>query len=642
MRKFPSPIAVFLTGIFAAACASVATPGGGPYDETPPKFLSSTPAMNQTQVKKGKLELVFNENIALESVSEKVIISPPQIKMPTIKGIAKKVTVEFQDTLIDNTTYTIDFNDAIVDNNEKNPLEGFSFAFSTGDVIDSLAISGTLLNAGDLEPMQNVIIGLHRNLDDSAFVKLPFVRTSKTNDRGKFTIRNIAEGEYHIFALKDNNNNYRFDQKEEEIAFLDSLIIPKFELLMRTDTVWKDSITVDTVNLVAYNRFYPDNLMLMLFKEESHDQFLEKTERPFPERFTFTFGNSLYRMPEFRLLGEENIHSDLLFFPQLTEGKKVLTLWLRDSTYIARDSLAIEITYEKSDSLFRPVAQTDTIRFFPKKTGRAAPSKKEQEIVDTTQVDPSFTIKVEASSTMDVFGFPVIEFPEPVLFFDSTQIRLEVKQDTLWTPYAFRLQQDTVNALLYKIVGRWNYDHSYRMSIDSGAVYNIYGRANLPVSSEFRAKPENSYSHLYFNLPDLPSPAFVELLDASDKVVRTTRVREKGALFRNVAPGKYYARMFLDLNGNGQWDTGNYEEKRQPEPVYYYSSVIELMQNWEVEQTWEVYDLPVEKQKPAEVTQNKPQEKTRRESKNQQNRDQQQSRGQQQNINPSQLRNTFR
>jgi len=623
MKKFLSGVVYVSIVLLAYACANVASPGGGDYDETPPKYVSSNPPMNQTRFNKTKLELTFDENIQVESPSEKVIVSPPQMKPPIIKGAGKKVTVEFQDTLIENTTYTIDFNDAIVDNNERNPMEGFSFAFSTGDVIDSLAVSGSLLNASNLEPMQNVIIGLHRELDDSAFVKLPFLRTSKTNDRGQFTIRNIAEGTYRLFALNDLNNNYRFDQKDEEIAFLDSLIVPKFDFSSRQDTVWKDSVTVDHIHEVAFTRFYPDSLMLLFFKEDAVSQFLTKRDRPEPFILSTTFESSLTEMPQYRLLQEgDSIASDSLFYPQLVEGGKELKLWIKDSLVFARDTLMLEMTYLKNDSLFQLVPQTDTLRFTnPVNRGgrekeKEQPRRKkddEKAENDTIYVPPMFQIKTNITSVMDIFTSPTIEFPEPVLAFDSTFIKVETMVDTLWTDFPYTLEKDSVNSLIYHLSGRWAYEKEYRVTIDSISVTGIYDKFNSPLSSTFKIKPQNSYSHLYFNLPQFESPAFVEMLNSSDEVQRRTRVRDGGALFRNVIPGKYFFRLIIDLNGNSRWDTGNYEEKQQPEPVYYYPTELELLENWEVEQTWDPYKLPIDKQKPLEVTKNKPKEKTPRE-----------------------------
>jgi hypothetical protein len=155
--------------------------------------------------------------------------------MPVIKAVGKKAVVEFNDELLPNTTYTIDFTDAIVDNNEGNPLENFSLSFSTGDQLDTLAVSGKVLSAENLEPAQGIYVGMHTNFDDTAFVKTPFERISRTDSRGRFTVRGLAPGRYKIFALDDKNRDYKYDNPQEAIAFLDSIVVPSSMPAVRQD-----------------------------------------------------------------------------------------------------------------------------------------------------------------------------------------------------------------------------------------------------------------------------------------------------------------------------------------------------------------------------------------------------------------------
>ena len=190
-------------GLLLVACASIGSPEGGPRDYTPPQVVKTSPAPGALNFKGNKVEITFDEIVNLKDQQKKVIISPAPRTMPLIRSMGKKVTVEFRDPLEENTTYVIDFSNAIEDNNESNQLDGYTFAFSTGDQIDTLAVSGIVLRAKDLEPMQHIIVGLHSNLDDTAFTHVPLERVSRTNDRGKFTIRNLKPGNYHIFALSD-------------------------------------------------------------------------------------------------------------------------------------------------------------------------------------------------------------------------------------------------------------------------------------------------------------------------------------------------------------------------------------------------------------------------------------------------------
>ena len=283
--------AALLLGCLMFACANIGNPNGGPYDEDPPKFIGSKPEMNKLNFQGKKIEIFFDEFIAIDNPSENVIVTPPQLQSPTIMALGKKVSVELKDSLKDNTTYTIDFTSSISDNNEKNVLENFNFAFSTGDVLDTLRISGVLLNAADLEPIQNVLVGIHNDLSDTAFTTTPFLRASKTDDRGRFVIHNVAPGPYHLFALEDNNRNYAYDKaNNESIAFLDSIVFPFAERAMVPDTLWRDSITYDTIMMVEKTIFYPNNLNLWLFTDSvMPKQRMLRPDRPQDYIFTLKF-----------------------------------------------------------------------------------------------------------------------------------------------------------------------------------------------------------------------------------------------------------------------------------------------------------------------------------------------------------------
>ena len=283
------PLCVIIFILYA--CASTGTPDGGPYDETPPKFVRSTPEPNAINNQRKKISIEFDEFIKIENAAEKVIISPPQSEAPEVKASGKRVLVEFFDSLRENTTYTIDFGDAIFDNNEGNPMGDFAYAFSTGDRIDTMQVSGTVLNAQDLEPIKGIQVGLHKNLNDTAFTSLPFDRISRTDSRGRFTIKGIAPGKYRIYALKDGNQNYLFDSKTEIIAYSDSLIVPSMEPASRQDTTWNafDTLKIDTIIKVNYTRFMPDDIVLRAFKEETTIQYLSKSEREQLNRFSLYF-----------------------------------------------------------------------------------------------------------------------------------------------------------------------------------------------------------------------------------------------------------------------------------------------------------------------------------------------------------------
>ncbi len=585
------------------ACANMASPNGGPYDEEPPKFVSSEPIPNQLNYKGKKVEILFDELIQLEKPSENVIITPPQMQLPVIRAAGKKVIVELKDSLKENTTYTLDFTNSISDNNEKNVYENFSFAFSTGDVIDTMEVSGFLLNAENLEPMPGITIGLHSNLEDSAFVKLPFDRTSRTNDRGRFTIRNITPGSYRIYALNDVNRDYRFDQPGEEIAFLDSIIIPTQELATRQDTVWKDTLTIDTIHTVTYTRYLPDNIQLRLFKEDFARQYLLRPERQAENMLTVRFNAPLDTIPLPKPINFTPDSADW-YFVQEIEGGTGVNFWLTDSLVWQQDTVLVELTYPESDSLNILRPRTDTLQF----TMRRRAERKEKGDSEAVEF---LSMNINAPTSMDLFDTIKVIFGEPVLDLPKELFVLEQQVDTVWTPVEFDFFRDSVNTLQYYINRPWKYEETYQLTIDSAAIYSVYGKWNSAYTGKFTIKKEDEYGHLYLNVVGIEGNLFVELLNKSDVPVRKAKVKGGGALFMDLKPDTYYARLVVDANDNNEWDTGNYAEKRQPEAVYYSTASYNIMKNWQVEETWNVTAVPLEKQKPLDITKNKPKEVTK-------------------------------
>lgn len=607
MRRFLGVCMVISLWVLVHSCANMATPNGGPYDEDPPKFISSTPAPNETNFRGKKIEILFDELIQIENPNENVIITPPQLQLPVIRAAGKKVVVELKDTLMDNTTYTIDFANSIADNNEKNVLENFSFAFATGEIIDSLEISGILLNAENLEPMPSVTIGLHQNLEDSAFVKDIFIRTSRTNEKGRFMIRNIAPGTYRIYALNDLNRDYRFDQPGEDIAFGDSLIFPSFEYTSRQDTIWQDSLTVDTVYTIQYTRFLPDDILLRLFKEEFQRQYMLRPERTVANRFTLRFNAPLDEIPDPVPLNFTP-PDPVWYFPQLTEEGKSVHYWIMDSTVWARDTLQFEVNYLKSDSLniLQPQLDTVTVAMRQRPADNRKKKKEEEEPLILLGMN------IDASGTKDMTDTISIVFDEPVLDLTSDLFYLSIQEDTLWVPIEFDFFPNEEDPMTFHILRRWNYGEAYKLEVDSATIFSLYGKWNDAYEGEFKIRNEDEYGHLYINITGVEPPAFVELLNSSDAPIRKAVLKDGGVLFMDLKPAKYYARIILDRNENGVWGTGNYAEKLQPEEVFYYPKEFDIKQNWQVEEYWNVNETPLPNQKPLDITKNKPKEVTQR------------------------------
>ena len=614
--------ALLMLMIVVYSCASMGNPDGGPYDEEPPKFVRSTPKPFAINSKEKKVTIEFDEFIKLEKAAEKVVVSPPQLEQPEIKASGRKVVVGLVDSLRPNTTYTIDFADAIVDNNEGNPLGNYAFTFSTGTTIDTMEVSGTVLSASDLEPVKNIQVGLHSDLSDSAFMKKPFDRVSRTDSRGHFSIRGIAPGKYRIYALMDGNQNYLFDSKTEMIAFSDSIIIPAMEDAMRQDTIWKDSLTIDTIKSVGYTRFLPDDIILRAFKEENDRQYLTRSERDKENHFVLTFSARADTLPTLKVL---NFDERDAFIIEKTDRNDSICYWIKDSLIYQMDTLEIQMDYLATDTLDRLVPQTDTL-FLANKLTRAEREKLEAKAAEEKEkerkkkekkgekIEPEptkfLTLNVDAPSAFDLDRNVYLSFDEPVASIDTAAIHMEIKKDSLWEEIPFLFVSDSVLPRKYEILAEWEPEKEYQLSIDSMAFKGVYGLHTNKVKQTMKVKKLNEYGTILLNITGADSTAVVELLDGSGKVLRQQRITPQNtADFYYLNPGtKFYIRLFNDRNGNGVWDTGKYSEHLQPEEVYYFPKVWEMKANFDFEENWNINAVPVEKQKLDEIKKQKPEE----------------------------------
>ena len=607
---------IVLTILIAAllySCASIGRPTGGNKDIDPPVFTGSNPAPNSTNVKNQSIVLHFNEYIVLKDQSTKVVVSPAQKENPSIRANGKRINIELRDTLIPNTTYSIDFSDAIQDNNENNPLQGFSFAFATGDTIDTLQISGIVLNARDLEPQKEFFVGVHSCLDDSAFSKLPLERIARTNELGQFTIRNIKPGRYHIFALNDADRNYKF-ARSEDLAFLDEIIVPSVTEIETMDTIFTSQMVTDTIYKATHSLFLPNDILLSSFNEDYKSLYLVNNERTSDRRFHVLFSAPSDSLPTLEVLKPEGFdNSKKWYILDNSQHNDTLNYWITDTMLIKSDSIRVNMRYLHTDTNDMRTFTNDTIYFNLKKVkkkGNKKVEKKKEEGKDSLDSIPQIQLlkfAAASSGTIDVYAPFRFRSEEPIDSINPAMIHLKQKIDTIWEDRGIvELKRDSASSILnYKVEYDWEPGGTYGITIDSLAITGIYGLYNGAISQEFKVKELEEYSNLFFKV-NVTDSAFVELLDKSDKVVRTAPVENGMADLFNINPGEYYARIVLDANGNGKWDTGNYSQHLQPEEVYYFSKKLNLKQNWDIEETWDIYELPIDVQKPMAIKKNKP------------------------------------
>ena len=618
LKSYLNLLLLVLCAVWGASCANPgAGPDGGPYDETPPHIVQMSPSLGGTNEKARKVTITFDELIKVENAQEKVIVSPPQIEMPEIKTSGRRISVALQDSLKPNTTYTIDFSDAIVDSNEGNPLGNFTYYFSTGTQLDTMEVAGHVLMAQNLEPVKGILVGLHSNLADSAFTTLPFDRVARTDGAGHFSIKGVAPGTYRIYALKDVDNDFKY-ARGEMLAFNHTEIKPSSFSDVRHDTLWADTVHIDTIKAVPYTHYLPDDVVLLAFSEVNTTRQLLKAKRE-PTFFRTFFTAPSQHVPQVRGLNFDATHA---FVEERSAGNDTITYWLRDTALVNRDSLTIAYTYEATnDSTLQLYLRTDTLDLVPQfsyarrqklaaeelakfEKARARRHKRGDFSNETPPIKP-LDLKCSAPSTIRPDENLHFTLPEPAERLDTAAFHLFVKKDSSYVEAPWRLQRDTLSLLHYTLRGEWRPKQEYILNVDSAAIRGLSGLVNKPLDIKFTIAAEDAYGSLFLLLPDADTTAVVQLMQSDDKVEKQQRIHTGRVDFFYLNPGKYYVRMFNDRNGNHLWDTGNYAEGIEPEQVYYYPTAFTVRANWDIEQTWRINDTPLTQQKPRELVKQK-------------------------------------
>ncbi len=620
MKKLQVVLLPFaVAALSLVGCARPGSPDGGPYDETPPRVVSASPAEGAINSRPRNIEISFDEFVTLEKAADKVVISPPQINMPEISADGRKIKVKLLDSLKDNTTYTIDFGDAIVDYNEGNPMGKYTYTFSTGERLDTMEVSGKVLDARNLEPIKGIVVGLHSDTTDTAFTTKTFDRMARTNGSGEFTIKGIAPGHYRIYALQDADGNYMFNQKSEMIGFSRQVIAPSSYADVRNDTVWRDSTHFDSVKIVPYTHFVPDNVVLLAFTESTLDRHLLKAERKVPEHFDVYFTGISNKRPVLKGLDFD----DSKIIAECSANNDTLTYWIADTALVHTDTLTANLTYEENDSLGNFVERTEELQFVSR-LPRSRQIKMEQQAYKDwlqeqeklrkrklpylTERPPSvLEVSYNGGSSLDLYDNIKFKSPEPLLRVDTAKFHLYLKQDTLYVPAQSLVRKNEGSSMGYTLYGEWRPEQKYALIVDSAAFTSIYGKVSDKIEFRFSIPSLDNYCTFTAVIDGRSDSAVVvELLNHSDKVVRSARTNEGKADFFFLKPGPYYMRAFVDRNGNGKWDEGNYSKGEQAESVYYYPSQLTMRAKWDLEQVWNLEATDITKQKPLQITKQKP------------------------------------
>lgn len=607
--------------LLVASCASIGHPSGGPRDEDPPRFLTSTPLQGAVEVTPSKAVLTFDELVNVKDAFSKVVVSPPPTTTPRVSSLGRRVTVEFRDSLLPNTTYTVDFGDAIVDNNEGNKLENFIYTFSTGPTLDSLMISGMVLGAEDLLPTEGILVGLHSNPADSAFRKTRFERIAKTDENGRFVIGGLPAGRYRIYALEDRDGDMAWSSPEETLAFYDAIIEPTTEQTVANDTIRNlKTGEIDTIVNRGRTRFLPNDILLRSYNTGFRQQYISKYERQDSTKLNFIFNNVADSLPQTDVIlpGGTTFPVDEIAVTERSLRNDTITYWLKAPEVIASDTLRVAVRYLKADSAYNMVPVFDTLRMLTQRPvvklskAKAENKKGSQAVVDTLP-PPVPTLAITAVNPKpEVNQKLYFTVPQPLESFNTAMISLEAKQDTLWLPVkdftGATFSVDSLNPRRFSIDYPWEYETSYRLTLDSLAGKGIYGLMTDDLKMEFTTRAESDYGTIKFNLSEMGAdtiPRFVDLLDGSGNPLRSEKLIDNEVTFNFLLPGKYNVRVVEDGNGDGLWTPGNFELGIQPDVSYYYKETIDLKANWDQEIDWKVFATPVDRQLPEALRKKK-------------------------------------
>ena len=597
MRKI---IYIVLIALVLIGCANRGVgPQGGPKDTVAPSVLRSSPENGALEFKGKRIEVTFNEYLQLDNISQNLIMSPPQQRPPDVKVRGKHILVLFTDTLQDSTTYTLDFGNAICDYTEKNPYMNYTFAFSTGPVIDTMEVRGKVYEAETLNPMDKIFVGIHSDLSDTAFTTIPFARIARTDTAGAFRIGNMRAGTYRLYAVDDVSRDYRLTPGEA-LAFADSTFAPEVRPHYHKDSLGTDS-------LIGYE-YGPADLLLWLFQEAQQRLYLVKTLREQQHMVRILFSASPDSLPAFRAMRPSEIDSTLsdsswvdpmpYIHTSFTTHYDTVTLWLTDSVAIAQDSLFLEARYRRTDSLYRLEWCTDTLRAIWRAPRMSAKAKAAQERRNQSR---KLEIKSNARNGFELYDTLFISCSTPLAKIEKDSIHLYERVDTVLKPVSFTLLPHDTLPLRFSLAASLKAGKKYELHLDSAALFDVYDVTQHAIKYSIQVKTPEDYSTIRVKLnPYLPK-ARIQVLSNKDKVLRELPASPEGALFRYLKPDIYYLRLYLDEDGDGKWTTGSWDEHRQPEAVYYFPEKIQTKSNWDFEEEWNYLTVPQTEAKPAEL-----------------------------------------
>jgi hypothetical protein len=579
-KIFSGLSAVIIVVCLAVSCAKVSAPTGGPREYNPPVVVKSIPVAGATNFRGKRIEITFDEYVALDNINEKFMVSPPMKKkpMPYLRG--KSLFIDFEEGLKDNTTYTFYFQDAIRDLNEANILDNYQFVFSTGPVLDSLSVTGNVYNSLSLEVPEKALVMMFRNLTDSVVRKYLPDYISAIDQNGYFRISNVKAGTYRLYALVDDDNSKNYNLPDESFAFLDSLlsVSPEKNYIHPV----KDTVTVKAEKKGPVKKaelpVLTGEYQLLLFTGERREHYLSSSSRELKYKLIYTLS-----LPPDTMKLSFSIPDAVpgSFYIENSRNRDTMKVWITDSTLYSSPQITTMLRFPFTDSLGITGYKLDTIplRFAAPRATRAARVKRPvfayESNLRSGDLKPGEGIWFNSATPFNTPDTSRIRFYELV---DSKKVKL---------PYSF--QKEPLNSCRYYLKANLMQGKKYLFIADSASFSNIYNEYSDSVGIRFSVRDPESYNKLSLDVSNYQGSRIVQLLTKDEKPVGQLKAEKDSKLtFNLLEPGSYRARIIYDLNGDGKWTTGDFSKKRQPEPVSYYYQEIELKTGWNADNLWDV------------------------------------------------------
>ena len=557
--------------MFPQGCANTTTPPtGGAKDTIPPVITKVYPLPGTVNVPthKAKVRFWFDEYVKIKDANG-IFLSPPLEKKPKAVIRGKSVEVTFESDLDSNTTYTLDLTGAIADNNEGNIFQGYTLVFSTGEKIDSMCMTGMVQDCNTLMPIKGATVLLYKDHSDSAVLKKRPVAAAKTDDWGYFSLRNIQDTVYRIYAIRDANNNNIYEPESESVAFLDTVFRPR--------TVYNDSIyefkkfdMKDTALCLARKT----DIELNVFRERPTKQYIVKKERVGLRTAYLTFMAPDTRINALRIKG---VAADKLI-SQFNPQKDSLELWVNDQRKMP-DTLQLVINYDKTDTLGRLRPTEETVKLAITKEIRAEmmKSSRDRKHEDTIAV---MTTTADATS-IEQNGFQ-IEFKYPIIAEAWDSLRLRMVNPRQQESFGnITITRDSTNLRKYSIMPTEPFQtgYDYYLKIPYRVFQDVNGFYNDSTELKVTLPTDEKLSSITLELSGVHEKYIIDLLtEKRDKIVRTLIVDRDGpVVFPYLKAGSYCIRMTEDINRNNIVDTGILLEQKQPEKVRFFKPDDQFM-----------------------------------------------------------------